>query len=65
MNIDVAGVAKKVIESTLDDVTKVHLCKILDAGPTTGEMFLINQLLEQNRRHKFVDSPIRPNSNPP
>lgn len=62
--IDVSELAKKIHESTLDESTKVHLAQILERGPTAAERSMIDQLLEQNRRHKFVDSHSLPNSNP-
>lgn len=62
--MNVSDLTKKIQESTLDESTKVHLSQILERGPTSAEMAMIDQLLEQNRRHKFVDSHSLPNSNP-
>ena len=62
--MNVSELAKKIQESTLDESTKVHLSQMLERGPTAAEIAMIDQLLEQNRRHKFVDSHSLPNSNP-
>lgn len=64
MTIDASELHRKILGSTLDQVTKVHLFKILDGGPTQYELYLINQLLNQNERHKFVDSVESSKNNP-
>ena len=55
---------QRILESELDGTTKVHLFKILDGQPTKSELHLVNELLKQNRRHNFVDSPGTPLLNP-
>lgn len=62
--IDASVIHQKILSSTLDQVTKVHLFKIIDAGPTQFELYLIDQLLKQNERHKFVDSDRARQNNP-
>jgi hypothetical protein len=63
--VDVKSLYNRILASTLDEVTKVHLFKILDREVTVSECHLIMQLLAQNERHKFVDTNRASNFNPP
>ncbi len=61
---DTATLYREILESSLDETTKVHVFKVLDGAPTQSELHLVTQLLRQNERHKSVDSRDAPILNP-